>query len=163
MKNVSFRDRAAPAILNAGALAGTLDITAASIQAWLAGRTPMRMLQGIASGWLGKASVEHGWWSAALGFVSHYSIATTWGAIYWIASRRFRVLVRQPWICGPIYALVVYTVMFEVVIPLSAIHRHIPRTPQQIITQLLIHVFCIGLPIALVARGHTARRDTSTV
>ena len=157
------RDRAFPGVLNAGALAGTLDISAACIQAGLAGRTPMRMLQGIASGWLGKASVSHGWWSAALGLATHFFIATSWAALYWVLSRRIRLLVRQPWWCGAAYGLAVYAVMYEVVIPLSAIHRHLPRTPQQLITQLLIHVVCVGLPIAHTVRGYTARRDVSTV
>ena len=157
------RDRAAPAVLNAGALAGTLDLAAACIQSWLAGRTPVRMLQGIASGWLGRASYSHGAWSAALGFVTHYFIATSWAALYWIASRRVRLLVRQPWWCGALYGGLVYAVMYEGVIPLSAIHRHIPRTPQDVLIGLMIHVVCVGWPIALTARGHTARRDTSTI
>ena len=58
--------RAAPAILNAGAVAGAMDIAAASIQAWIAGRTPMRMLQGIAIGWFGRPSLQMGWTSAAV-------------------------------------------------------------------------------------------------
>jgi uncharacterized membrane protein YagU involved in acid resistance len=155
------KPRAAPAILNAGALAGFLDIIAASIEAWLAGRTPMRMLQGIASGWLGKASVSHGWWSAALGLVSHFMIATIWAAIYWTLSRRLRFLVRQPWMWGAVYGVLVYFAMQEIVIPLSAIHRHLPRDTQASIKGLLIHVCFVGWPIAFVIGAHTPRRDTS--
>jgi hypothetical protein len=127
----------------------------------LAGRTPMRMLQGIASGWLGKATTNYGWWSAALGLLSHFFIATSWAAIYWFASRRVPALVRQPWICGALYGVFVYFFMQEVVIPLSAIHRHLPHPPQQLITGLLVHVVCIGWPIALVSRARTPRRDIS--
>ena len=155
--------RAVPAILNAGAVAGALDITAASIQTWIAGRSPVRMLQGIASGWLGKASYNGGLLTAGLGFASHFFFATTWAAIYWLASRKLPVLVRQAWMCGTLYALIVYAVMYEVVIPLSAIHHRIPRTPQAVLTQVLIHIFCVGLPIALIVRAHTPRRDTSVV
>lgn len=161
--NEAAKSRAAPAILNAGALAGLLDITAASIQAGLAGRTPMRMLQGIASGWLGKASVSYGWWSAALGLLSHFFIATTWAALYWFASRRLRVLTRQAWICGALFGVLVYFAMQEIVIPLSAIHRHLPRDPQNLIKGLLIHIFCVGLPIAFVVRAHTPRSETSQI
>jgi uncharacterized membrane protein YagU involved in acid resistance len=155
------RSRAAPAILNAGALAGFLDIMAASIQAMLAGRSPMRMLQGIASGWLGKATTSYGWWSAALGLVSHFFIATTWAAIYWLASRRVPALARKPWVWGAVYGVFVYFFMQEVVIPLSAIHRHLPRDPQNLIKGLLIHIACVGWPIALVIRARTPRRDIS--
>ena len=153
--------RAAPAILNAGALAGFLDIMAASVQAMLAGRTPMRMLQGIASGWLGKATTSYGWWSAALGLVSHFCIATIWAAIFFLASRRLRFLIRQPWIWGALYGVFVYFAMQEIVIPLSAIHRHLPRDPQNLIKGLAIHIACVGWPIALVIRARTPRRDIS--
>ena len=155
--------RAAPAILNAGAVAGFMDIIAASIQAWIAGRTPMRMLQGIAVGWFGRASLQMGWTSAAVGFVTHFFIATSWAAIYWFASQRFPILVRRAWVCGAVYALLVYAVMYEVVMPLSAIHRRIPRTPQAYLIGILIHIFCIGLPIALIVRARTPRSEITAV
>jgi len=151
------------AALWAGALAGTLDITAASIQSFLNGRAPLRMLQGIASGWLGRQSYSGGMATAALGLVTHYFIAFTAATVYWATSRRYPQLVRHAWRWGACYALVVYAVMYEIVIPLSAIHRHIPRTPQDYITQLLIHVCCVGLPIALTVRAHTPRRDIEPI
>ena len=159
----AVKPRAAPAILNAGAVAGAMDITAASIQAWLAGRSPVRMLQGIAMGWFGRASLQMGWTSAAVGFFTHFFIATTWAAIYWLASQRLPVLVRRAWVCGTVYALIVYAVMYEIVMPLSAIHRRVPRTPQAYLIQILIHIFCVGLPIALIVRAHTPRREITTV
>jgi hypothetical protein len=156
--------RAAPAILNAGAVAGAMDITAASIQAWLAGRTPMRMLQGIAMGWFGRSSLR-----ARLGpappsaSATHFFIATSWAAIYWFASRRLKVLVRQAWWSGTAFAVLVYLVMYQIVMPLSAIHRRVPQTPQQVLVSLLIHVGCVGLPIALIVRAHTPRSEITDV
>ncbi len=48
---------AAPLILVAGLIAGTLDITGACVVAWLrAGVTPVRVLQSVASGVYGSAS-----------------------------------------------------------------------------------------------------------
>ena len=157
------RVRALPAILNAGAVAGAMDITAASIQTWIAGRSPVRMLQGIAMGWFGRASLQGGWLTATVGFVTLFIIATSWAAIYWLASRQFPVLVKRAWLCGTAYAFVVYAFMYEVVMPLSAIHRRIPRTPQAVIIQLLIHIVCVGLPIALIVRAHTPRREITDV
>jgi hypothetical protein len=151
--------RAVPAILNAGALAGALDLAAACVQAWLRGRTPLRVLQGIAAGWLGRESFAHGVWSGALGFVTHFSIATAWAALYWFASRALPPMVRHPWWSGAAFALVVYTMMYEVVIPLSAIHRTPSRTSQDLLVGLLIHVTCVGWPIALVVRAHTPRAE----
>ena len=143
----------------AGALAGTLDLTAACIQGALNGRTPERVLQSIASGWFGKQTYTLGATSAALGFVTHFFIATTAAAVYWATSRRYPQLVQHAWQWGAGYGLVVYAVMYEIVMPLSAIHHRIPRTPQALITGLLIHVLCVGLPIALTVRANTPRRD----
>jgi uncharacterized membrane protein YagU involved in acid resistance len=151
-----------PALL-AGALAGTLDIFAACIQTLMKGRPPERMLQGIASGWLGKSSYSGGAATAALGLASHYLIAMTAATVFWLTSRRYPQLVRHAWSWGAAYGLVVYAVMYEIVIPLSAIHHRIARTPQDYITQLAIHVCCIGWPIALVARAHTPRRDIEPI
>ena len=159
--SVPVRDRALPAILNAGAVAGAVDLVAASTQAFLAGRPVARMLQGIASGWLGKASFQAGVWSMALGFVTHFTIATGAAAVYWFASRRWPVLVRRAWLFGALYGVAVYNFMQEVVIPLSAIHRRLNRSQQDVLVGLLIHIVCVGWPIALTIRGHTARRDTS--
>ncbi len=161
--SASAQDRALPAILNAGVIAGALDLAAACVQAFLAGRTPVRMLQGIASGWLGRASFQAGGWSAALGFVTHFFIATTAAAIYWAASRRLPALVRRAWLFGALYGVAVYAIMYELVIPLSAIHRRLPRSPQDLLVGLLIHVVCVGWPIALTLRAHTARRDISAM
>ena len=153
----------ARAFLWAGALAGTLDIIAAGIQALTVRGSPARMLQSIASGWLGRRSYTGGEATVALGLVTHYFIAFTAAAVYWALSRRYPQLVRHAWRWGACYALVVYAVMYEIVLPLSAIHRRIPRTPQMYITGLLIHVFCVGLPIALTVRAHTPRRDIEPI
>jgi hypothetical protein len=71
--------------------------------------------------------------------------------------------VRRAWVCGVVYALIIYGVMYEIVMPLSAIHRRIPRTPQAYLIQILIHIFCVGLPIALIVRARTPRSEITTV
>ena len=147
----------------AGALAGTLDLTAACIQGYLNGRTPEHVLQSIASGWLGRSSYAGGAATAVLGLVTHFFIATVAAAVYWATSRRYPQLVRHAWRWGASYGLVVYAVMYEIVMPLSAIHRRIPRTPQDYIIGLLVHVICVGWPIALVVRAHTPRRDIDPI
>ena len=161
--SVEARPRAIPAILNAGLLAGLLDITAAMTQAFLKGRPPLRVLQAVAAGWLGRQSFQLGAWSMALGFATHFLIATIWAAIFWAASRRLRFLVRHAALCGALYGVFVYFFMQQVVIPLSAIHRRPQTSTQDLITGLLIHITCVGWPIAFVTRAHVPRRDTSTI
>ena len=150
-------------ILWGGVLAGTLDLAAACIQGYWNGRMPERVLQSIASGWLGKSSYTAGAATAALGLVTHFCIATVAAAIYWATSRRYPQLVRHAWRWGASYGLVVYATMYEIVMPLSAIHRRLPRTPQALIAGLLIHVCCVGLPVALTMRAHTPRRDIDPI
>lgn len=150
-------------VLWAGALAGSLDLTAALTQSFFRGRPALRVLQWIASGWLGKSAYNGGVATAALGVLTHFFIAFTAATVYWATSRRYPQLVRHAWKWGACYGLVVYAVMYELVMPLSAIHRRIPRSPQDYIIGLLIHVFCVGLPIALTVRAHTPRRDIDPV
>lgn len=150
-------------VLSAGVLAGILDLTAALTQNFLRGRPALRVLQSIASGWLGKAAYSGGASTAALGLLTHFFIALTTATVYWATSRRYPQLVRHAWKWGACYGLVVYAVMYELVMPWSAIHRRVTRSPQDYIIGLLIHVFCVGLPIALTVRAHTPRRDIDPV
>ena len=136
------------AILWGGLIAGTLDITAACIQGLLRGGNPMRLLQSVASGLLGKAASQGGVAAAALGLVLHFIIAFGAAAVYFAASRKMRFLVRYAVVFGPLYGIAVYAFMNSVVVPLSAAPFQIPYTW----VGLLIHIFCVGLPIGLVVR-----------
>lgn len=139
-------------ILAAGGLAGALDITAACTQWALRGVAPVRILQGIASGLLGRdAAVAGGWKTAALGLALHFFIAIGAAAVFYVASRFLPFLIGQPLIWGPLYGVVVYLVMSQVVIPLSAM-KPSPPVPIMVATQVVIHMVCVGTPIALIVR-----------
>ncbi len=153
----------ARAALAAGGLAGALDLTAALVQNLLRGRPAVRVLHSIASGWLGKAAYQSGVAGVLLGLASHFAIATLWATLYAWTARRSPQLVRHAWQWGAAYGLVVYAAMYEVVLPLSAIHHRIVRTPQDTMIGLAIHVVCVGWPIALIVRAHTPRRDIEPV
>lgn len=139
------------AILWAGLIAGVLDITAAFIQWALRGVSPIRILQAIASGLLGPGSFEGGAATAALGLLLHFVIAFGAAAVYFAASRKIDFLVRQPWIAGPLYGIAVHCFMQFVVLPLSAF-RPSGFSPRGFAIGLIIHIFCVGLPIALAVR-----------
>jgi hypothetical protein len=48
---------------------------------------------------------------------------------------------------------VVYLYMYTVVLPLSALRfKFFNQSASAILTGVLIHLFCVGLPIALVTR-----------
>jgi len=52
-------------------------------------------------------------------------------------------------VCGIVFGIVVHPVMSRVVVPLSRAAKR-PFTWKAWLTQLVIHVVCVGLPIALV-------------
>ncbi len=145
--------RALRAILLGGLIAGTIDISYAFIYYYVQyGATPVRILQSVASGALGARARAGGLKTAALGLLFHFLIATTAAAVYYFASRQLRLLVNQAIICGVLYGAAIYAFMNLVVIPLSAIPNKQTFPWPTLITGLLIHMFGIGLSIALITR-----------
>src|SRR6267154_2548505 len=148
--------RALVPILIGGLIAGTIDISYACIFSYLRrGTSPVRVLQSVASGALGQDSFKGGARTAALGLLFHFLIATIAAAVYYLASRPLRFLVNHAFICGPLYGVCIYLVMNFIVLPLSAIGSR-PALPLSVlISGLLIHMFGIGLPIALIVRRYS--------
>ena len=145
-------------IAGAGLLVGTLDILDAIIFYGLRGVPATRILQGIAFGLIGRTSYSMGMRSAALGLALHFFIATTWAAIYLLASRRLP-LSRHPWLYGTLYGILIYTVMNYIVLPLS----HIGLRPLPPLVRLINGVgaliVCIGLPLAFIARRYVSHQS----
>lgn len=136
-------------------IVGTADIVDAFIFFGLRGTRPVRILQGIASGLLGRDSFSGGAATAALGAVLHYFIAFVIVWVFLAASRRLPDLARRPWLYGPLYGLVVYAVMNYVVIPLSLVT--VRSKPLAVLANgLLIHMLGVGLTTALIARARRA-------
>jgi hypothetical protein len=144
------------AILWGGLIAGTMDITAACVNSALrGGRGPIGVMQSVASGLLGANAFNGGLGAAALGLACHFFIAFVATTVYYIASRQLKLLTQQAIVCGVLYGIAVYFFMYFVVIPLSAAPFKIKYTITVLATGLLIHIFCIGLPIALAVRRYS--------
>ena len=143
---------AARAVAWGGLLAGVGDIAFAFVVSGLRGVGPVRVLQSVAGGLLGRAAAEGGMATAALGAVLHFLIAFVWAAVYWLASRRLKFLVWHPVVCGLLYGALVYFFMYFVVLPLSAVYFPLSRTPSSILLNSAGHMLLVGLPIALAAR-----------
>ena len=143
----------AGAILAGGAIAGAIDITYAIGYSYLRARVaPMTLLQYVASGLVGPDAFKGGAPIAGLGLALHFFIAFSAAAIYVAAAGALPVLTQKPLLCGVTYGILVFAFMNLVVIPLS---RTQPRTSISwltLTTGLLVHMFGIGLPIALAAR-----------
>jgi uncharacterized membrane protein YagU involved in acid resistance len=143
--------RVLPAILCGGLICGALDITAAFIVYGAFGLMPIPLLQGIAAGLLGKRAFAGGLATALLGLFLEFFIATSAAAVYVLVSRILIFLTRRAALAGALYGIAVYFFMQLVVLPLSeAIHR--PFSLKYTIIGVVIHICCVGLPIALVTR-----------
>jgi uncharacterized membrane protein YagU involved in acid resistance len=136
----------------AALIVGALDITEVIVFYGLKGIPPTRILQSVAGGLLGKAAFEGGIPTALLGLALHYFIATVVVCVYFLASRKSSVLRESPIVMGALYGLSVYLFMNFVVLPLSASGP--PKfTLVGVLNQLFAHLFCIGIPTALLTRS----------
>ena len=135
-----------------GLIAGTIDICAAFLTAWLRrGVSPAALLRFVASGLLGPAAFTGGAKTALLGLALHFLIATVATALFYFASRKWLFLVERPVHFGLLYGVAVYLFMNFVVLPLSLVPRG-PVTVSGFVIGLLTIMFCVGLPIALIVR-----------
>ena len=131
-------------VLRAGLAAGVLDTFLAM---GMYGIGPTIVYQSVASGLLGRAAFRGGVPTAALGMLLHFFIASTAAAVYFGASVKLRLLVRQAVPFGLAFGVAVYFFMKCVVLPLSAARQ----TPFAW-AGLIGHALLVGLPIALVVR-----------
>ena len=112
----------------------------------------MRILQSVASGLLGAPAFQGAVATAALGLVLHFGIALAWAAIFYLASKAIPFLTRHPVVAGLFYGFLIYAVMNLVVLPFSAFPRKVSFPLLVLVTGLLVHMLCIGLPISLAVR-----------
>jgi hypothetical protein len=138
-------------IIVGGIAAGVLDILAAFAFRGLYGVSPVRVLQGIASGLLGPAAFQGGLPAALLGLALHFVIAFGAAAVYYAASRVLPVLVQRAVLSGMAYGVLVHLFMNQIVLPLSRVSF---RTPPWsfVLVMIAIHMLFVGLPIALAVR-----------
>lgn len=147
------RQGAITTALVGGLIAGTLDI----LYAWLfwnlkAGVSMIRILQSVAAGLLGPASREGGLPTAMLGLAAHYFIALSMAAAYYLVAGRLPELRQRPIILGAAYGLLLYGIMNYIVVPLSRAGGGGAKDPLWIGLSILVHMFFIGVPIALATR-----------
>jgi len=149
-----------PAILAGTLVAGAMDISAAILIWSTRAVAPSRVLQSVAGGVLGREAFAGGVATAALGLLLHFAIMSVIVSLFVIASRRMLILTPRSLplaiVCGVAYGVVVYLVMTYVVVPLSASASRAPSMPQ-FFEGVIVHILCVGIPIALIARHWTLR------
>ena len=142
---------AAKAITYAGLACGAMDITAALVVYGYLGAKPLRLLQGIAGGVLGPRTYSGGATTAALGLLLHFVIAFGAATVFFFASRGLRFLVEHAVLSGALYGIAVYFFMSRIVVQLSRAAKF-PFSLQMMLIGIVIHIFCVGLPISLSIR-----------
>ena len=135
------------AMLLGGLVAGTVDIGAASL---INGRSPVFISQIIAGGLLGKASLDGGMRTAALGVVLQWAMSIIIAALYVLASTRLDALRRSWLLFGVLYGIPVYFVMEYVVVPLSAWHR-VPKFAPLPFAENMLAMMVFGVIVAWFA------------
>lgn len=134
-----------------GLSSGAADLAYAFIAYGIIGVPPVRILQSIASGWLGKAAYTGGATAAIVGLLSHFVITCVAAGLYGLASQRSPLLIQRPLLSGAAFGIGIFVVMNYVVVPLSAA---VSASPKGVffVLGLLVHMFLIGVPIALITR-----------
>jgi len=144
-------------IAGATLLVGTLDISDAFIFYSLRGISPIRILQGIASGALGRAAFGMGQRSALLGLFFHFFIAFSATCVFLLAARKLP-LAHHPWLYGALFGVTLYIVMNYIILPVSKIGLR-PMPPLvALINGVAALVFCIGIPLAFIARRYVPQQ-----
>lgn len=155
------RSRTIPAIAWATLIVGVLDITSAFVLAYPKGVGPIRVLQGVAAGLIGRESaVNGGLATAGLGLAIHFFIAFVVATVFYVASRKLVFLTRHPVISGLLYGVIVYGVMYWIVMPLA--YPVVRPSLSRDVTAVCVHMLLIGLPIALIVRRYS-RPQLSTI
>ena len=144
-------------IAGAALLVGTLDISDAFIFYGIRGVPPIRILQGIASGFYGRAALGMGNRAALIGLISHFFIAFCATTVFLLAARKLP-LAHHPWLYGTLYGVGLYCVMNYVVLPLSKIGLRPTPPLVPLINGVAALVFCIGIPLAFIARRFVPQR-----
>jgi hypothetical protein len=81
-------------------------------------------------------------------------------AVFYLASRKLIFLMQHPIISGLLYGVAVYGFMYWIVMPLA--YPVVRPSLSRDLTAVCVHMFLIGLPIALIVRRYS-RPELSTL
>jgi hypothetical protein len=142
--------------LAGGFAAGLIDIVYAVGMAATRGVAPGRVFQSVATGLLGHSAYDGGLPTALLGGLLHFAMTTAMALLFIVAAKNFELLRRQLIIAGLAYGALIYFTMRWVIVPLSGFPGDL-RTIRPV--ELAVHMFGVGLVIALVAWWMGALRN----
>jgi hypothetical protein len=147
------------AILVAGFIAGTLDISTAMIVYHFPAEP---MGRHIASGAVGREAAQAGGMGmVVLGFFFHYFIAYSWTTLFFLLYPKVSILQKNKYVVGLLYGIVVWIVMNRIVLPMTMIKRASTFSWSAAALGAAILMVMIGLPVSLLANRFYSRKQTA--
>ena len=147
-------------ILQAGLIAGTLDILSAFIYYYIkSGKTNFLVIfKFIASGIFGKSAGDGGTAIILAGFILHYAIAFAFTIFFFWLYPKVNVMSKNRVVTAVVYGLFVWSVMNLIVVPLSnTVHR--PFKIEGALINMGILILCIGFPLSFIANAFFRKRS----
>jgi uncharacterized membrane protein YagU involved in acid resistance len=137
--------------LSAGLIAGVIVLIPVLILQTVRGVAVVPEMQLAASSLMGMAAYA-GTTGLMLGIVLHFFVSIVPAVAYAIVAWKVPTINRWAWIGGPALGIIVFFFMGLVVLPFSAFTTPASVSPMPFLPALLIHMFALGLPIALIIR-----------
>ena len=146
------------AVVTAGALAGTMDILAASLTYFIrTGKSPMDVLAYIATAVYGVEALSGNGWIYFTGLLFHYCIAYGWSFIFFVFYPKMALLRKNRIASSVSYGLLVWCAMNLIVLPMTRIQVP-PFDPFRALIGAAILIVCIGLPLSVLAHRFYSRK-----
>ena len=136
-----------------GILVGSADLAVAAAYWAPHGIAPIRIPQSIAAWVLGSDAARAGGWSTALlGMALYFYLTSLMVELYHRLGIRHDVLLRRPYVCGALYGIAMYCLLFKLAVPLWTGMPAPPEPATWTVTCLFAYALLIGIPGALFAR-----------
>ena len=154
----SLTDTPLKTILLAGFTAGTLDILAAFINYMVKfGKSPVIVLNFIASGVFGDAAFSGDAMMPVWGLIFHYIIAFIWTIFFYLVYQRVKFLGKNILLSGLLYGIVIWLIMNLILVPFSNTPKLPIRFPQLLLGVLYLMI-CVGLPVSIITQAYYNRK-----
>ena len=137
------------AMITGAVAAGLIDLLYAIGANLQVGVAPIRVLQSVASGLLGRDAYQGGAATALLGTALHFAMTLIMAASFVAAARSVPHIRRHLIAAGLAYGVLIYFAMRWMVVPLSYFPGDL-RVVNPV--ELAVHAFGVGLVIALATR-----------
>jgi hypothetical protein len=118
---------------------------------WVHHVEPIKVLQSIASGMLGKKAYAGGLYTAILGVVLHCSFSVALALLYILLTTLSPTRQTFTWIKAFIFGTLAFMVMTFGIMPSSAIGGRPPISVPFVAFSLAVHIMSFALPISLIA------------